>query len=301
VKPRPRLASLAVLTALLTFSGAAALPASAATLTYSKSAPIILQEVPGDDLVANTNGVCTSGATHVMKNATADFNAANYALLAAACGLKVIWSFPETVDYGNGTINISVIPALVARVKDLPNTWGYISVKEPNLSHVSASEIRSLYSAYKAADPAHKVIALFGDIPHFGTSVNPYTKGMGDVVMVDWYPVETTNGTNSIYLTNATKWFPIVRSKVAKTTPGVPIYLLVQTHKNLRPATHKKQRPSQAQLFRQVRDGFTYLRASGIGFHIWRNAGYTLDQLRDPRMVSSIKTLAAQIHAGTFR
>ncbi len=38
---------------------------------------------------------------------------------------------------------------------------------------------------------------------------------MANVVMVDWYPVETTNGINSTYLTGASKWFPKVRSKVA--------------------------------------------------------------------------------------
>jgi hypothetical protein len=145
------------------------------------------------------------------------------------------------------------------------------------------------------------VMALFGDVPHFGTSSNPYGAGMADVVMVDWYPVETTNGTNSTYLTGATRWFPIVRAKVAAATPRVPIYLMVQTHKNLSPASHKKQRPSEAQLWREVRDGFTYLHASGIAFHVWRNTNYTLDQLRDPRMVSSITTLATQVQAGSFR
>ena len=107
----------------------------------------------------------------------------------------MIWNFPETVDYGSGTINPAAVPSLVAKVKDLPNTWGYISVKEPSWSQYG-SEIRALYKAYKAADPGHKVIALFGDVPHFGMSVNPYTAGMGDVVMLSWYPVETSNGPN---------------------------------------------------------------------------------------------------------
>lgn len=298
---RQRLARLSFATALLTWSSVTALPASAATPTYSTSAPIILQEVPSGDLAANTNGVCTSGATHVIKNAQGTFNPVNYATLAAACGLKVIWAFPDTVDYATGTIHPGTIPSFVDKVKDLPNTWGYLSVKEPNWSHVTAPEIRALYRAYKAADPAHKVMALFGDVPHFGTRSNPYTAGMADVVMVDWYPVETSNGTDSTYLAGATRWFPIVRSKVAAVTPGVPIYLMVQTHKNLRPATHKKQRPTQAQLWRQVREGFVYLRASGIAFHVWRNRNYTLDQLRDPRMVATLATLAAQLKAGTFR
>lgn len=298
---RQRLTRLCLATALLTWSSVAVLPASAATTAYSTSVPIILQEVPSWDLAANTNGVCTSGATLVIKNAQGTFNPVNYATLAAACGLRVIWAFPDTVDYATGTIYPGAISALVDQVKDLPNTWGYLSVKEPNWSHITAPEIRALYHAYKVADPAHKVMALFGDVPHFGTSSNPYTAGMTDVVMVDWYPVETSNGSDSTYLTGATRWFPIVRSKVAAVTPRVPIYLMVQTHKNLGPATHKKQRPTQAQLWREVRDGFTYLRASGIAFHVWRNNNYTLDQLHDPRMVASMGTLAAQLKAGTFR
>ncbi len=48
-----------------------------------------------------------------------------------------------------------------------------------------------MYRAFKAADPTHPVVALFGDIPHFGATGNPYTAGMADIVMVDWYPVET--------------------------------------------------------------------------------------------------------------
>ena len=41
-------------------------------------------------------------------------------------------------------------------------------------------------------------------------------------------------------------------------TPGMPIWLMVQTHKYLGPTCHKKQRPTEAQLRRQVRRGITY-------------------------------------------
>jgi hypothetical protein len=87
---------------------------------------------------------------------------------------------------------------------------------------------------------------------------------------------------------------------VRRVTPGRPIWLMVQTHKYLRPATHKKQRPSPTTLARQVRDGFNLLGATGIAFHVWRNTNYTRDQLRDPTMVSWITTLMAQVRAGTF-
>lgn len=296
-----RLVRLGIASAVLLGSLAVAGPATALTVTYSTAAPMIVQEVPSADLAANTNGICTSGATHVIKNAQGTFNYTNYAALAAACGMQVIWSFPDTVTYSTGTVYPSRVAAWVNRVKNLPNTWGYLSVKEPNWSHVTASEIRALYRAFRAADPAHPVMALFGDVPHFGTTSNPYTTGMANVVMVDWYPIETTNGTNSSYLSGAATWFPRVRAKVAAVTPGAPVYLMVQTHKYLKPATHKKQRPIQAQLWREVREGFGYLKAKGIAFHVWRNGNYTRDQLRDPQMVAWMTTLMAQVKAGTFR
>ena len=273
---------------------------AAATFAPTAGTQMILQEVPVGDLDANTHGVCTAGATLVIKNAQGAFDRTGYAAAATRCGLHVIWAFPDTVNYSTGRIYTNRVAGLVNQVKNLPATWGYMSVKEPNWSHVSAAEIRALYTAFKAADPTHPVMALFGDIPHFGGKTNPYTRGMADVVMVDWYPIETTNGTNSTYLAGASKWFPRVRALVARTTPGVPIFLMIQTHKNLRPATHKKQLPTQAQMAREMRDGFTYLHASGIGFHTWRNANYTKDELHSPATVASMKALMAQVAGGTF-
>ncbi len=267
---------------------------------YPTTAPMILQEIPVWDLEQNTNGICTSGATYVIKNAAGTFNATNYLNKAQACGLKVIFAFPSTVSYTTGAVYPSRVAAWVRKVKNHPATFGYLSVKEPSWNRISGSEIRMLYRAYRAADPTRPVIALFGDVPHFGTTSNPYTAGMANIVMVDWYPVETTTGTNSIYLTSATKWFPRVKSIVNRVTPGRRIWLMVQTHKYLRPATHKKQRPTEAQLWRQVRDGFTYLGASGIAFHTWRNTNYTRDQLHDPVMVGWMANLFAQVKAGTF-
>jgi hypothetical protein len=299
----PRLAvALTVGSALLV--GALGNPLAAGAVagpTYPTTAALVLQEVPVWDLEQNTNGICTSGATHVIKNAAGTFNAINYLNKAQACGLKVNFAFPETVDYGTGTIYPSRIPAWVAKVKDHPATFGYLSVKEPSWSRISPSEIRTLYSAFKAADPTKPVIALFGDMPGFGTSRNPYTTGMANIVMFDWYPVETTNSTNSIYLPGAAKWFPRAKTIVNRVTPRRPIWLLVQTHEYLAPATHKKQRPTDAQLAREVRDGFSLLGASGIAFHVWRNANYTLDQLRDPRMVRSMTKIMAEVKARTFR
>jgi len=302
-RTRPRLAvALAIGGALLV--GALGSPIGAGAVVAPSSpttAPMIIQEVPVWDLERNTNGICASGATLVIKNAAGTFNAANYLDKAQACGLKVIFAFPETVDYATGVVYPSRVAAWVREVKSHPATFGYLSIKEPSWSRINATEIRAMYRAFRAADGTKPVIALFGDLPGFGTSRNPYTTGMANIVMFDWYPVETTTGTNSIYLTGATKWFPRAKSIVNRVTPGRPVWLMVQTHKYLKPVSHKKQRPTQAQLWRQVRDGFTLLGAKGIAFHTWRNTNYSRDQLRDPQMVSWMKTLFSQVKAGTFR
>ena len=303
--PRPEtgLAGILLLgSALLVGTLGSPLGASAVVAPASPAGTaLVLQEVPVWDLEQNTNGICSSGATHVIKNAAGTFNAVNYLDKAQACGLKVIFAFPETVSYTAGVVYPARVAGWVKKVKAHPATFGYVSVKEPSWSRISASEIRAMYRAIKAADPAKPVIALFGDMPGFGTSRNPYATGMANIVMFDWYPVETTTGTNTIYLTGATKWFPRAKSIVAKVTPGTPVWLMVQTHRYLAPATHKKQRPTQSLLARQVRDGFALLGATGIAFHTWRNTNYTRDQLRDPQMVAWMTTLFSQVKAGTFR
>jgi hypothetical protein len=191
-------------------------------------------------------------------------------------------------------------------VKNHPALYGYLSVKEPSWIGISASEIRALYKAIKAADPAHKVVALFGDIPHFGDSANPYTTGMADIVMVDWYPVETASGgcssSGTSYITNGPKWYSTkVYPKVHAVTPRAPIWVMVQTHKYLAPRCHKKQLPTQALLNRQVREAFVSARASGIAFHTFENSNYTMDQRRSSTMIPWMKQLSAAVHAGTFQ
>jgi hypothetical protein len=302
-RTRPRLAvALAVGGALLVGTFGSPIGAGAVVApSYSPTTPMIIQEVPVWDLEQNTNGICTSGATYVIKNAAGTFNATNYLNKAQACGLKVIFAFPETVNYATGTIYPSRLTRWVNKVKGHPATFGYLTVKEPSWNGISAREIRSLARAVRAADTKRPIIALFGDMPHFGTSRNPYTSGMANIVMFDWYPVETTNGTNSIYLTGATKWFPRAKAIVNRVTPGKTVWLMVQTHKYLRPATHKKQLPTELQLRRQVREGFSYLGASGIAFHVWRNTNYNRDQLRDPAMVAAMSRIFADVKAGTFR
>jgi hypothetical protein len=295
---RVRLVALAAAMALAVAAVPNAAERATAAVTYKTTTPMVLQSVTTVDLAANKNGVCTGRFTHVMKNVSDAAALKPFLDAAAKCGMKVIFHFSQTIV--GGTVYPNRVASWVNLVKTHPALWGYLSVKEPSWSGISATEIRSLYNAFKAADASHLVMALFGDVPHFGQSVNPYTARMADVVMVNWYPVETTSGTDTVYLSGASTWFPKVRSYVNSVTPGRSIWLMVQTHKYLAPATHKKQRPSQALLDRQVRDGFAYLQATGIAFHTWTNTNYTTDQQRDPTMVSWMINLGARIRAATF-
>src|SRR5438045_2817985 len=170
-RSRVTVVRLGVVAAFLISAFGVAVP-SASALSYSRSTNFILNEVALLDLQANRNNVCHSGANLVIKAASGTFNRSLYAQTAAGCGMRVIWYFPTTVSYGTGTVYPSRVPAQVNLVKNLPNTYGYLSVKEPSWSHISGTEIRSLYRAFKAADPARPVVVLFGDAPHFGTSAN---------------------------------------------------------------------------------------------------------------------------------
>ncbi len=75
---------------------------------------------------------------------------------------------------------------------------------------------------------------------------------------------------------------------------------MVQTHKYLAPATHKKQLPTDALLRRQVREGLTSLGAKGIAFHTWSNANYTMDQRRSPELIPWMKKISLDIRTGRF-
>jgi hypothetical protein len=275
-----------------------------ATITYSTDTPMILQNVSPEDLLANKRGICNGSFNIVVRNVLGPTNALRYLNAAQACGVKAVLFFQSTVS--GGTVYPSRVGALVRAVKNHPALYGYLSVKEPSWIGISGGEIRSLYKAFRAADPSHPVVALFGDIPHFGDTKNPYTAGMADIAMVDWYPVETSRSGCSLsgttYIPYGPKWFktkvyPTVHTK----TPSVPIWVMVQSHKNLHPSCHKKQRPSQSLLNRQVREALTYAHAQGIAFHTWSNINYTMDERRDATMVSWMKLLSNSIHAGTFQ
>jgi hypothetical protein len=305
---RPRLSRLlsypiaAVLVAGLGGSAVGAIPAMA--YAYPTNAAMILHNVPPEDLLANTRGVCDGSFNIVIRNVGTLTGARHYLDAAQACGLKVVFFF-STSTYA-GTIYPSRIAPFVQAVKDHPALYGYLSVKEPSWTGISAREIRTLYQTFKAADPAHPVIGLFGDISHFGTTSNPYTAGMADIVMVDWYPVETARAgcasTGTTYVPYGPKWFSTkIYPTVQTRTPGVPIWVMVQTHKYLAPSCHKKQRPSQVLLNRQVREALAYAHASGIAYQTFKNVNYNMDERRDAAMVSWMKLISSTIRAGTFQ
>ena len=298
-----RLAAAAVLAAGLGGSALVATSAGAVT-TYPTTAPMILNNVSPTDLAANYRGVCSGSFQLVVRGVSSASNALNYLNAAQRCGLKAVLYLAPAVS--GGTVYPSRVGPIVQAVRSHPALYGYLTVKEPSWSGINATEIRSLYKAVKAADATHPVVALFGDISHFGDSVNPYTAGMADIVMVDWYPVETASGgcssTGTSYVSYGPKWYSTkVYPKVHAVTPQAPTWVMVQTHKYLAPRCHKKQRPTQSLLNRQVREAFVYAHAQGIAFQTWDNANYNLDERRDPTMVSWMKTLSAQVHAGSFQ
>jgi hypothetical protein len=274
-----------------------------ATPVYSTDTPMILYNVSPEDLLANTRGVCDGKFKIVIRNVLGNTNSLRYLDAAQHCGLKAVLYFSTTVS--GGTVYPSRVAPLVAAVKNHPALYGYLTVKEPSWVGISGAEIRSMYSAFKAADRSHPVVALFGDIPHFGDTTNPYTAGMADIAMVDWYPVETARGgcssTGSTYVPYGPKWYSTkVRPTVAAKTPGVPIWVMVQTHKYTAPSCHKKQRPTWDQLLREVREALTYAKASGIAFHTFQNDNYQSDLRRDSVMMGRLKAISGQISAGTF-
>ena len=267
-------------------------------------APMVLQNVSLADIVANKRGICNGGFTHVIKNGAGANNVKNYLNAAQTCGLKVILHFPETVNHTTGTVYPAKVAYWVGLVKAHPNLYGYLTVKEPSWNRISAAEIRSLYAAFKKADPGHPVVAIFGDIPHFNLSANPYSSGMANIAIFDWYPVETANGgcsrSGTSYITTGPKWYGRIRAVLAAESPRTVPWLMIQTHKYLAPTCHKKQLPTEAQLRRQVSDGLTYLKATGIAFHVFENTNYDMDQRRHTYMLRWMRTIANQVHAGTF-
>jgi hypothetical protein len=296
-----------IVAASLLATGLLVAPASPVdAVVANPDAPMILQGLQLTDLVHNTHGVCNGNFNYVIKNepsSTTTTALRNYLNAAQACGLKVIFSFTNTVVSGH--IYTARVPYWVNKVKTHPALAGYLSVKEPSWNGVSAAEIRALYRAYHAADPNHPVYALFGDIPHFGLSANPYTAGMADVVMVDWYPVETgsrgCSRSGTTYVSGGPTYYKRIYAKVHAVKASTPIIAMLQTHKYLGPTCHKKQLPTKSLLWRQAREALVYGHVAGLAFHTWTNTSYQMDEKRNTTMVGYMKQLSLLVRSGTFQ
>ena len=203
---------------------------------------------------------------------------------AAKYHQKVLVYFVDTVDYARGTVAPANIPKWVQLVRNHPALYGYLSVKEPAVNHITVAEMRSLYNAYKAADAGHPVVALLGDTPNFGTTTNPWSTGIANVLWVDWYPVTFSRG----YIGTAVTNFPKIKAYVAAHTPGVPIWLMVQGHGYTK---GDRRTPTPAELRRQVSDGVNYLGAAGIGFYTWQNPLYNNDFKRNPALWAAARAM----------
>jgi hypothetical protein len=280
---------LGVVSTLALASVLALAPAAAAATTYSTSTPFALWEVPYDDLARIGN----FEHRFLVKSFDPSMNIVRYLDAAYEQGFRVVVYFGNTVDYKTGQVYPSRVASQVNEVKGHPGLYGYLSVKEPSWSGVTLSEMRSLYKAYRAADTRHRVIALLGDTPHFGTTQNPWGAAVANTLWVDWYPVTCNHG----YYTGATTNFPKVRSTVERLTPWVPIWLVVQGHAYYR---GDKCTPTNAQLSRQVREGFRYLKAEGIVFYTWNQPAFDRDLKRNSTLTTHMRWIIRAVKAGTF-
>ncbi len=263
-------------------------PVAAQSVPYSAYTPFGIWEVPRADLptVARHHKL-------IVKAFEPTMDIVGYFNDAHRLGIKVVPFFMNTVDIKTGTVYPSRVAWWVNKVKTHPALYGYLSVREPSWFGITLTEMRSLYKAYKSADPYHRVIALLGDTPHFGTSRNPWGPGVANMLWVDWYPVTCTSGYYNGAITN----FPKVRRYVDTYTPGTPIWLTAQTHEN---RVGNKCTPTAAQMDRQVYEGFRYLKAQGILWFVWNGPKYERDLKRNAFLQSHVAGIQQRVRNRTF-
>jgi putative cell wall-binding protein len=284
--PLARLGLAVALVATMLAASAPSRPLAAASATT----PFATWEVQIEDIA----GLGSPRTEVLVKAFSPKMNVVAYLDEAAKYGQKVVAYFTDTVDYAHGTVYPGrVAPWLTAAVRNHPALFGYLTVKEPSWNGISVSEIRALRSAFRAVDAKHPTIALLGDVPNFGTSKNPWTTSMADILWVDWYPVTFSRG----YIGTASTYFPRIRAYVNKVTPGTPIWLSVQGHE-YRPGD--RRRPSGSELEREVRDGMSYLKADGIVFYTYHNPLYNADLERNGSLWSTAHSIISRTRSGTF-
>jgi hypothetical protein len=265
--------------------------ARAEALPYAQDMPFALWEVP----VAQIPNAPTLGTDYLIKSFSPGMDPVPFLDAAQARGWKVIFHFNDLANYSTGVVYPSRVAAWVNQVKDHPALAGYLTVKEPSWTGISVAEMRALRNAFRAADPNtdHRIFADYGDSPHFGTSANPWTTGIADVLIMNWYPVWITRG----YVTGAATSFPKMRAYVDKVTPGTPIWVMVQTQGATK---YDKRTPTAAELERQVGEALRYGGANGIVFYPWTNASFTHTLGNNATLQAKAASLVTQVRAGTL-
>ena len=214
---------------------------------------------------------------------------------AKAHGYKVIVYFNDTVNYNTGD-GLHLEGQAVGRQGEEPSGPVRLPVGQgAGWFGVTVTEMRALYKAYKAADPKHPVIALFGDTPNFTTLPTSLRveherrqHAVGRLVSGDLQPRLHRHRSDEL---------PEDPGLRRRPHPGTPIWLMVQGH---RYDKGDKRSPTVDELTRQVRDGFTYLKANGIGFYTWNNLLYNRDFKRNTTLWGHAKTIVARVRGGTF-
>jgi hypothetical protein len=218
---------------------------------------------------------------------------------AGASGLKVLAWFPGT--YALGWSNPAALDPWVAQVKTNPALYGYISVIEPGDSHtqVPITVIRALYRHLKALDPTHPVIVSYGHLPVFGTDANPFTSGVADTIIAEWYPVVFPTSYNpSGWMSTTTSVLQKVRAVVAAQAPGTPVWLTIQMHEYV--PTNKRQ-PSFADVVRQMNTAFDTVGATGLVFYPWHtSSNYTADLKGSSALQASVAVAISWLRTGYF-
>ena len=108
---------------------------------------------------------------------------------------------------------------------------------------------------------------------------NRWATGMADILMVDWYPVETSNNgcsrTGTHYISTGPKHFTNVKNdrrpqdaRDARLADGPD-----PQEPEPDAATRSRDRPRRSCAARSARR-FRYLGATGFAFHTWSNSNY---------------------------
>ena len=255
--------------------------------------PIGIWHVPAREL----DEVAPLGVDFVIRKFAPPDDVVRYLDEARRFGVKVIVGFSHV--YRDGVVRPELIGPLVAPIRRHPALYGYLAVTEPSVQGVSLSEMRQLYTAFKAADPEHPVLVSIGMIGEFGGPTNQWGPGAADIVLAEWYPtVFASRIFPDGWRTNTPYVLSHFRDVVERATPGLPIWLVTQGY-TYRPADLRS--PTEAELADQVRDAFRYLGASGVAFYPWKGGEpYEDDVRRNAALQETLRQVVNAVRTRTL-